>query len=116
MNVTPDVPQRSYRGIRSFVPWRGQTILKWSFPVLSITSEAFAIESGSNVWQVRYGDVQAIYFDPKALLIKKVDGTAGRFKASKRTVQKILRDLSMGGIPYTKATGSTYWMVSARPD
>jgi hypothetical protein len=111
-----DTPSATFRGIRSFVPWRKQTILKWAFPSLVIGDSTLTIMSGKNSWGVTSAELGGIVVDPKALLIKKVDGTAGRFKASKNTIAAILPILDSRGIQYTRTEGSTYWMVSGRPD
>ncbi len=107
-----DVPPTTFRGVRSFVPWKGGTILKWAFPTLVVGEEALTIESGSNKWEVQKTEIQGIVADHKALLIKKVDGTAGRFKTSKRTLEAILVCLQERGVSFTRSETSTYWMVS----
>ncbi len=105
----------AFTGVRSFVPWRRQTILKWSFPTLRLTDRSIDIQSGMNHWNVPWPEVSAILYDPKAILVRRSDGTSGRFKATKKTIREVCRRLDELQIPLTQAEESTYWMVNADP-
>ncbi len=102
--------------MRSFVPWKDSHILKWTFPLLTIDRTAVTIQSGSNAWTVAWSDISVIVADPKGILVKRKDGTAGRFKASKRTIQSVVRVLNDMQVPYSSSATSTYWMVTADRD
>ena len=105
----------AFRGLRSFVPWRGRSILQVSFPELQITDRSVAIRSGSNIWNVPWGEVNSILFDAKAILIRRSDGTSGRFKATRKTVRNVCQLFDERKVPYGRANGSTYWLVASEP-
>jgi hypothetical protein len=68
-----------------------------------------------NHWNVPWPEVSAILYDPKAILVRRSDGTSGRFKATKKTIREVCRRLDELQIPLTQAEESTYWMVNADP-
>jgi hypothetical protein len=74
-----------------------------------------AIRSGSNTWDVPWADVSAIVFDPKAVLIRRSDGTSGRFKAAKSTVRGIHQLFDELKVSYSQADVSTYGFVTSEP-
>ena len=113
--MTEPTASWAFPGFRSFVPWRGHTILKVSFPTLLVGGDSIGIKSGKNVWDVPWNDVRDILFDPKAILIRRRDGTSGRFKASKKTIKAVLHLLDERNVTYSRAEGSTFWLVNAEP-
>lgn len=113
---TEDLPPVAFTGVRSFVPWKGRTILEWAAPTLVVDPTALSIRSGANLWRAEMSDVRAVVVDPKGILIKKTDGTAGRFKASKSKIREVVSLLDERKIPHSESTTSTYWMVNGEPD
>ena len=109
-------PPETFRGVRSFVPWKNDHILKWTLPSLTIDPTAVTIQSGPNTWAVAWPDISLVVADPKGILVKRKDGTAGRFKASKRTIRSVVRLLNDMHVPYSSSATSTYWMVTADRD
>ena len=86
-----------------------------SFPQLQVTDRSIAIRSGSAIWEVPWAEVNAILFDPKAILIRRSDGTSGRFKATRRTVLRVCQLFDELKVPYSRAEDSTYWLVTSEP-
>ena len=111
-----DLPPVAFTGVRSFVPWKGQTILKWAVPTLIVDPAALSIRSGTNLWRVEMSDVRAVVVDPKGIVIEKTDGTAARFKASKSKIREVVSLLDERNIPTSESPKSTYWMVNGEPD
>jgi len=101
-----------FPGLRS-LPWRGQKLLAVSFPALKVSDRSIGIDSWSTTWEVPWRDVRDILCDPKAILVRRLDGSSGRFKASKKRIREICRLFDEKGVAYSLANGSTFWMATA---
>jgi hypothetical protein len=90
-------------------------MLRFPFPSLEVSPESLTIRSGLT-WAVPRRDVKELVLDRRSVLVRRFDGTNGRFKCGLRKLPRLKQILIDNGWQYRESKDSVFYMLNAQPD
>ena len=79
-------------GVQAYVRSKRGVMLRFPLPTLEVSSEYLTIRTG-RTWEVPRSDVTELVLDRRSVLVRRSDGTNGRFKCGRRRLPQLKQTL-----------------------
>jgi hypothetical protein len=90
-------------------------MLAFSFPSLEVCPDSLTIRTW-RTWAVPKSEVKELVLDRVSVLVRRSDGTNGRFRCGRRRLPLLKQTLIDCGWQYRESKDSVFYMLTAQPD
>jgi hypothetical protein len=103
------------QGLQAYIPTKRGGMLHFPFPSLRVLPDSLTIQ-GLRTWTVPKVEVKELVLDKRSVLIRRPDGTNGRFKCGRRKLPQLKQMLTDAGWQFRESNDSVIYMLNGQPD